>query len=46
MGRVLQLPATNPTKVFISIANAMGVDVPSFGKDIFKDTAPLAGLTA
>ncbi len=46
MGRYLQLPATNPTKVLISIANAMGVDVPAFGKDIFKDTAPLAGLTA
>jgi hypothetical protein len=45
MGRYLQLPATNPTKVLISIANAMGVDVPTFGKDIFKDTAPLAGLT-
>ena len=45
MGRYLQLPATNPTKVLISIANAMGVNVPSFGKDIFKDTAPLAGLT-
>jgi len=45
MGRYLQLPATNPTKVLISIANAMGVDVPTFGKDIFKDTAPLTGLT-
>ena len=45
MGRYLQLPATNPTKVLISIANAMGVDVPTFGKDIFKDTSPLAGLT-
>jgi hypothetical protein len=45
MGRYLQLAATNPTKVLISIANAMGVDVPSFGKDIFKDTSPLAGLT-
>lgn len=46
MGRYLQLPATNPTKVLISIANAMGVDVPSFGKDVFKDTSPLAGLAA
>jgi len=45
MGRYLQLPATNPTKVLISIANAMGVNLPSFGKDAFKDTAPLAGLT-
>ncbi|HEY0714592.1 MAG TPA: DUF1552 domain-containing protein, partial [Polyangia bacterium] len=33
MGRYLQLPATNPTEVLISIANAMGVNVPSFGKD-------------
>ena len=46
MGQYLQLPATNPTQVLISIANAMGVSVPSFGKDIFKATAPLAGLTA
>ena len=46
MGQYLQLPATNPTKVLISLANAMGVNVPTFGKDIFKDTAPLAGLTA
>jgi hypothetical protein len=45
MGQYLQLPATNPTKVLISIANAMGVDVPTFGKDIFKDTSALAGLT-
>ena len=46
MGQYLQLPATNPTKVLISLANAMGVNVPMFGKDIFKDTSPLAGLTA
>jgi hypothetical protein len=45
MGQYLQLPATSPTKVLISIANAMGVDVPSFGKDAWKDTAPLAGIT-
>ena len=45
MGQYLQLPATNPTKVLISIANAMGVDVPTFGKDIYKDTSPLTGLT-
>jgi hypothetical protein len=44
MGRFLQLPATSPTKVLISIANAMGVDVPTFGKDALKDTAALAGL--
>jgi hypothetical protein len=45
MGRWLQLPATSPTKVLISIANAMGVSVSSFGSGAFKDTAPLAGLT-
>jgi hypothetical protein len=45
MGRYLQLPATNPTKVLISIANAMGVNVTTFGKDIYKDTAALSGLT-
>jgi hypothetical protein len=44
MGRWLQLPATNPTKVLISLANAMGVDVPSFGESGLQDTAPLAGL--
>jgi hypothetical protein len=46
MGRYLQLPATSPTKVLISIANAFGVDVPSFGKDAFMETSPLAGLAA
>jgi hypothetical protein len=45
MGRWLQLAATNPTKVLISIANAMGVDVPSFGEASLQDTAPLAVLT-
>jgi hypothetical protein len=46
MGRYLQLPATSPTKVLISIANAMGVDVPSFGENALKDIAPLSGITA
>jgi hypothetical protein len=45
MGRFLQLPATNPTKVLISIANSMGVNVPTFGKDAWIDTMPLSGLT-
>ncbi len=45
MGRWLQLPATNPTQVLISIANAMGVDVPTFGETAFKATSPLGGLT-
>ncbi|HEY2901345.1 MAG TPA: DUF1552 domain-containing protein [Polyangia bacterium] len=46
MGRYLQLPATSPTKVLISIANAMGVSVPTFGENALKDTAPLAGIAA
>ena len=45
MGRSLQLPSTSPTKVLISIANSMGVDVPTFGKDAWMDNAPLSGLT-
>jgi hypothetical protein len=45
MGRWLQLAATNPTKVLISIANAMGVEVAGFGSGAYRDTAPLAGLT-
>jgi hypothetical protein len=45
MGRWLQLPATNPTSVLISIANAMGVNVPTFGEKLLAATAPLAGLT-
>jgi len=46
MGRYLQLPATNPTKGLISIANAMGVNVPTFGQKEFADSAPLAGIAA
>lgn len=46
MGRYLQLPATSPTKVLISIANALGVNVPSFGKDAFAATSGLSALTA
>jgi Protein of unknown function (DUF1552) len=46
MGRYLQLPSTNPTTVLISIANSMGVNVPTFGKDAWIANAPLAGLTA
>ncbi|MEM9460519.1 MAG: hypothetical protein AAGF11_40500 [Myxococcota bacterium] len=45
MGRWLQLPATNPTEVLISIANAMGVEVPSFGAPQFAATTGLAALT-
>ena len=44
MGRFLQLPATSPTKVLISIANSMGVDVPTFGQEEFTETSGLAGL--
>jgi hypothetical protein len=46
MGRWLQMPKTNPTKVLISLANAMGVNVPSFGEQGLSDTSPLAGLIA
>jgi hypothetical protein len=46
MGRVLSLPRTSPTKVLISIANSMGVELPSLGSGAFKDTEPLAGITA
>jgi hypothetical protein len=46
MGRWLQLPATNPTQVLISLANCMGVDVPSFGEEAFRGTSALSGLTA
>lgn len=46
MGRYLQLPRTNPTQVLISLANAMGVDVPSFGEEGLMATSALAGLTA
>jgi hypothetical protein len=45
-GQVLSLPATSPTKVLISIANAMGVNLPSLGSGALMDTAPLAGITA
>jgi hypothetical protein len=45
MGRWLQLAATNPTKVLISIANAMGVELASFGESSFQDTSPLTTLT-
>jgi len=44
MGRYLKLPATSPTKVLISIANAMGVDVPSFGEGLLAATSPLTAL--
>lgn len=46
MGRWLQMPKTNPTQVLISLANAMGVDVPSFGEPGLSDTSPLSGLVA
>jgi hypothetical protein len=45
MGRWLQLPATNPTKVLISLAHAMGVELASFGEPSLQDNSPLAALT-
>ncbi len=32
-------------QIVISIAEAIGVDVPTFGKDAWVVTAPLSGLT-
>jgi hypothetical protein len=46
MGQVLSLPKTSPTKVLISLANAMGVNINTFGSGGFMDTGPLAGITA
>jgi hypothetical protein len=46
MGRWLQMGRTNPTQVLISLANAMGVNVPTFGEEGLSATSPLAGLTA
>ena len=46
MGQVLSLDKTSPTKVLISIANSMGVTLPSLGSGGLKDTAPLSGITA
>ncbi len=45
MGRWLQLPKTNPTSVLISLANAMGVSVSTFGETGLAASAPLSGLT-
>ncbi len=45
-GQVLSLPRTSPTKVLISIAQAMGVDVPTFGSGPYVDSSPLAGINA
>jgi hypothetical protein len=45
MGRYLQLPTTNPSKVLISIANAMGVDVPTFGEAPLAANSALSALT-
>ena len=45
MGRYLQLPTTNPTQVLISIANSMGVDVPTFGEAPLAANKPLSALT-
>jgi hypothetical protein len=46
MGRYQQLPATNPTEVLISLANSMGVDLQTFGEELYRATQPMAGLTA
>ena len=43
---MLALPKTSPTKVLISIAQAMGVEVTTFGSGAYVDTSPMAGITA
>jgi hypothetical protein len=45
MGQVLTLPATSPTRVLISLANSMGVELAALGSGVFRDTQPLSGLT-
>jgi hypothetical protein len=45
MGRWLQLPATNPTRVLISLAHSMGVELQGFGEEIYQDSSPLSALT-
>jgi hypothetical protein len=45
MGRWLQLPATNPTRVLVSLAHAMGVELTSFGQPELQADSPLAALT-
>ena len=44
-GQVMKLPKTSPTKLLISIAHAMGVDVKTHGSGAYLDTSPLAGIT-
>jgi hypothetical protein len=44
MGRYLQLPTTSPTQVLVSIANALGVNPTSFGKDAYAATTGLSAL--
>lgn len=46
MGQYLQLPATSPTKVLISVAQAMGVPLTSFGTGPYVDTAELTAIKA
>ncbi|MDP9151987.1 MAG: DUF1552 domain-containing protein [Myxococcota bacterium] len=46
MGQYLQLPATSPTTVLISIAHAMGVPVTSFGSGPYVGTTELAAIKA
>jgi hypothetical protein len=45
-GQLLQLPKTNPTQVLISLANSMGVQLPSFGTGPYVATSPMAGIAA
>lgn len=45
-GQALTLGATSPTKVLISLANSMGVELAALGSGPLRDTEPLSGITA
>lgn len=44
MGRYLQIPKTVHASVNLSLANAMGLALPSFGLDDLRATQPIPGL--
>jgi hypothetical protein len=46
MGQILSLPKTSPTEVLISLANSMGVQVPTFGTGAYVATSPMSGIAA
>lgn len=44
-GQILALPKTNPTAVLVSIANAMGVPITTFGTGAYVANGPMAGIS-